>query len=242
MSHNPAQIIRNITVNYNTIATQWDISRFRPSPIKVKVLKAVKKGFVVGDIGCGNGLIIPEVLRHGAKKYYGLDISSQLIKIAKKRYAEEIKKGKVELKVGNALKLPYGNNKLNLVFSFAVMHHLPGSENHLKFLEDLHRVLKPGGKAILINWNLLNKKLSQRFDIKERLMQAEKEGYDKRDVFVPWKATAGENIERFVHIFVPEEIKKLAKQVGFKKIKNEYFEQLGKKEKNGEELVTILQK
>lgn len=237
---NSSQIIRNITANYNTIAKDWDVSRYRPSPIKIKLLKAVKKGMIVGDIGCGNGLIIPEVLKNGAKKYFGLDISSGLIKIAKNKYTAEIKKGIVELKVGNALKLPYGNNKFDVIFSFAVMHHLPDQENHLKFLREINRVLKPGGKAVIINWNLLNKKTSDKFQIKEKLVKTKKEGYNERDVFVGWKATPGKDIKRFIHIFIPEEIKTLARQIKFKKIRNEYFGQLGKKEKNGEELVTTL--
>jgi len=240
MSHNPAQIIRNITANYNTIAKDWDISRYRPSPIKIKLLKAVKKGMIVGDIGCGNGLIIPEVLKNGAKKYFGLDISSGLIKIAKNKYATEIKKGKAELQVGNALKLPYKNNKFDVIFSFAVMHHLPGQENHLKFLQEINRVLKPGGKAVIINWNLLNKKTSDKFQIKEKLVQTKKEGYNERDVFVTWKATPGLDVQRFIHIFISEELKFLAKRAKFKKIKIESYGQFGKKEKNGEELVTTL--
>lgn len=239
---NSSQIIRNITANYNTIAKEWDISRYRPSPIKIKVLKAVKKGMVVGDIGCGNGLIIPEVLKNGAKKYFGLDVSSGLIKIAKRKYVAEIKKNKVELRVGNALKLPYENNKFDVVFSFAVMHHLPGSKNHLKFLQEMNRVLKPGGKAVIINWNLLNEKIVEKFQIKEKLAQTKKEGYNERDVFVGWKATPGLNVQRFIHIFISEELKSLGKQAKFKKIKIENYNQLRKKEKNGEELVMILQK
>jgi len=242
MVYKPSQIIRNITANYNTIATQWDISRFRPSPIKVRVLKVAKKGMVVGDIGCGNGIIISELFKNGIKKYYGLDISSKLVAITKRKYKDEIKKGKVELKVGNALKLAYQKNKFDVVFSFAVMHHLPGVENHLKFLTEIKRVLKPGGKAVIINWNLLNEKLVEKFKIKEKLEKMEKEGYNERDVYVGWNATPGKDVQRFVHIFIPEEIKTLAKQAGFKKIKIEYYNQLGKKEKNGEELVTILQK
>ncbi len=237
---NSSQIIRNIRVNYNTIAKDWDISRYRPSPIKIRVLKAVKKDMIVGDIGCGNGVIIPELLRKGVKKYYGLDISSKLIAIAKKKYKEEIKKGKVEFKVGSALELPYSKNKFDMVVSFAVMHHLPGSENHLKFLREIKRVLKAGGKAIILNWNLLNDKVEKRFNIRESMALCLKKGYDERDVYVGWKATPGKNVMRFIHVFTNDEMKSLVKQVGFSKVKIENYGQLGKKEKNGEEQATIL--
>ena len=242
MPHNPAQIIRNITANYNTIAKDWDASRFRPSEVKVLLLKNAKPGMVVGDIGCGNGIIIPELMKRKIKKYYGLDISSQLIKIAKKRYAEEIKKGQVEFKVGNALKLPYQKNKFDLIFSFATMHHIPGGKNHLKFLQEINKVLKPGGKAIIINWNLLSGATYDRFDIKNALTKSVQNGNGERDVYVGWKGTPGANIRRFIHIFLPEEIAVLAAEAGFTKIKIDYYTQLGTKEQNGEELVTILEK
>jgi len=240
MALKPAQIIRNIAQNYNTIAKEWDVSRYQPSPIKIKLFKAVEKGMVVGDIGCGNGVVIPELLRKGIKKYYGLDISSKLIAIAKKKYSSEIKKGKVEFKVGDALKLPYPKNKFDLVISFAVMHHLPGKENHLKFLTEVKRVLKPGGKAIILNWNLLNEKVAKRFNIKESMELCLNKGYNERDVYVGWKATPGKNIMRFIHVFTNDEMKVLSKQVCFSKIKIDNYGQLGKKEKNGEEQATFL--
>ncbi|HRY36481.1 MAG TPA: class I SAM-dependent methyltransferase [Candidatus Magasanikbacteria bacterium] len=242
MALKPAQIIRNITRNYNTIAKDWDVSRYQPSPIKIQILKAAKKGMVVGDIGCGNGVVIPELLHRGIKKYYGLDISSKLIAIAAKKYKEDIKKGKVEFKVGDALKIPYSKNKFDLVISFAAMHHLPGRENHLKFLTEVKRILKPGGKAIILNWNLLNDKVEKRFNIKESMEVCLKNGYDERDVYVGWKATPGKNVMRFIHVFTKDEMKQLVKQVGFSKFKIENYNQLGKKEKNGEEQATILQK
>jgi len=242
MALKPAQIISNIRANYNTIAKDWDASRFRPNKVKLLLLKTAKPDMIVGDIGCGNGLILPELLKRKIKKYYGLDISKNLIAISKKKYASEIKKGKAEFVVGNALKLPYVKNKFDLIFSLAVMHHLPGKKNHLKFLQEIKRVLKPGGKAIIFNWNLLSPATYERFHIKESLEQAQLKGNEERDLYVGWKATPGQNIRRFIHIFLPDEMAALAGEVGFSQATIQYYGRLGKKEINGEELVTILKK
>ena len=242
MALKPAQIIRNTARNYNTIAKDWDVSRFRPSEVKLLLLKTAKPDMVVGDIGCGNGLILPELLKRKIKKYYGLDISKNLIAIAKKKYAAEIKKDRAEFKVGNALKLPYSKNKFDLIFSLAVMHHIPAKKNHLKFLQEIKRVLKPGGKAVIFNWNLLSPATYERFRIKESLEQAKLKGNEERDLYIGWKATPGKNIQRFIHIFLPDEMALLASQAGFSEAKIQYYGQLGKKETNGEELVTVLKK
>ncbi|MDO9509736.1 MAG: hypothetical protein Q7J14_00430, partial [Candidatus Magasanikbacteria bacterium] len=102
------------------------------------------------------------------------------------------------------------------------------------------RVLKPDGKAVIINWNLLNNKIAKRFNIKESMKITKKNGFNERDVFVGWKATPGENVMRFIHVFSKDEMKILSKQIGFSKIKIENYSQLGKKEKNGEEQAIIL--
>lgn len=242
MALKPVQIIRNTAKNYNTIAKEWDAFRSQPSGLKKDFLKIAKPGMVIGDIGCGNGLILPGLLERNIKKYFGLDISSKLIAIAKEKHASEIKQGKAEFCVGNALKLPYSKNKFDLVYSLAVMHHLPTQKNHLKFLQEIKRVLKPGGKAFIFNWNLFNKKNAEKFNVSEAIKSNRKKKIDERDIFVRWKGTPGQNVQRFIHVFLPDEMAILSAQAGFSKVKIQYYSQLGKKELNGEELVTILQK
>jgi len=205
-------IIRKTKENYNAIASEWDISRARPSGVKLAALKKIKSGVRILDLGCGNAFMAPYVLERGAK-YFGVDISGELIKIAKKKLAKEIKNKQVELRVGGATKLPYKNNFFDGVISFAVMHHIPSEDE----------------------WS------DKRFGISEQLKNPQP-GTDVGDVMIPWKATKGKPIQRYLHNFTKKELLDLARAAGFKSARAEFFRRDAAREKNGEELVLSLVK
>ncbi|KKQ39807.1 MAG: hypothetical protein US58_C0027G0003 [Candidatus Magasanikbacteria bacterium GW2011_GWA2_37_8] len=229
------QIIKEIKEQYNTIASDWDSSRYAPSELKMKQIKKLKNGEKLLDLGCGNGLIVPAVMKKNVK-YIGVDIASALIKIARKKYPE------VDFYVGDATKkLKFKNNSFDKVFSFAVMHHIPSEKLRLKFLQEIYRVLKSGGEAVIINWNLLNDWPRKRFGIEEQIKKPNI-NLGKNDFLVGWTRTPGKNVQRFIHSFTADELKDLSIQAGFTKIKVGNFTRVGKPEKNGEELVLTLVK
>lgn len=223
------EIIKQIKEQYNVIALDWDKSRFKPSILKVKLIKEVRAKDKILDLGCGNGLLVPEFIKKDAF-YTGVDISKELIKIARKKYPNTI------FKVGDVTKkLPFKDKSLDWVFSFAVMHHLPNKKVRVKFLQEIKRVLKVGGKAIIVNWNLFNELNSKRYNVTEKITES-------GDMFVPWYGTVGKDIRRYLHVFKSEEIKNLVKLAGFKNCRVVYYDQDGEKKSNGEELVLFLKK
>ena len=241
MKKEAIQIIRKTREDYNTIAIEFSKTRFLPSGIKLRLLKDIKKNTKVLDLGCGNGLIAMRVIKAGAS-YVGTDISQKLIKIAKNKFKEEIKKGWARFFVADAAKeLPFEDNYFDRVFCFAVLHHIPSDELRLKLLGEVKRVLKNGGEARFIVWNLMNKWPRERFKIKEQLKNL-KSRYEKGDVFVPWKAVGGKVVSRYLHAFTKKELLNLARSVGFQNIKIDFYNRVGQKTKNGEELALQIKK
>lgn len=236
-----SQIIKEVREQYNTIAKDWDASRFRPTEHKAKIVKKVQTGEMVLDLGSGNSLILENVLAPGAR-YFGFDISKELIKVAKAKYRVQIKNKQAEFTSGDATKkLPYGSEYFNVVLSFAVLHHVPTRELRLKFLKEIYRVLKKGGWGAINVWNLKNNWSDKRFKITEQLAQPLLD-LDEGDVRVSWKATSGKVLGRYLHVFASEELEALAKEAGFEKNSVEYYNRAGEKEKNGEELLLIVKK
>jgi len=231
------KIIREMKGNYNLIARDWDNSRVTPSPLKKNLLRPIRRGWRVLDLGCGNGFALPEVIRRGGK-YFGLDYSRNLLALARKKYAAEIKKGKAKFILAEATKLPFKDSSFDFVFSFAVAHHLPSAEKRLEFFKEIFRVLKKGGKAEADAWNLLGEPFAKRFKVKERIAK-QPAGFGPRDLYIPWKATAGKIIPRYFHIFTKKEIIALAKKAGFKKVRADFFRRDGMKHNNGEALVAV---
>ncbi len=184
----------------------------------------VKNKDIVLDFGCGNGRLL-DVFSSKEINYFGLDISSSLLKEAKKRL--EIKKiNNSNIKFINikSLKVPFKDEYFDSVFSIAVLHHVPSRKFRLKILKEFYRVLKPNGKVIITNWNLWQGKylnLIFKYAILKFLGQSQ---MDFSDIMIPWKNQKGEILaKRYYHAFTKRELINLILISGFKIEKIGYF-------------------
>lgn len=101
------------------------------------------RGKTVLDYGCGGGFNSLVLARRGAR-VVALDISPDLIAIARRRMvANRIRSG-VEFVIGSAHEVPVGDESVDVVFGMAILHHL-----HLAVASrEVKRVLRQGGRAI----------------------------------------------------------------------------------------------
>jgi len=97
------------------------------------------KGKRVLEIGSGGGLDSSEFLRNGAEVVCA-DFSELSVKSANELFKEAGLNGNVLL--SDAKLLPFNDSEFDVVYSYGVIHHIPGVE---KVLEEIKRVLRPGG-------------------------------------------------------------------------------------------------
>jgi len=100
------------------------------------------------EVGIGAGTDFIQWVRAGAE-CYGIDLTPEAVEHVNHRlrlYNLEAK----EVKVGDAESLDYPDNMFDIVYSFGVIHHSP---NTIKALEEIIRVLKPGGSAKIMVYN-----------------------------------------------------------------------------------------
>ena len=96
--------------------------------VRMKIVTDLAYGKVL-DVGCGTGYIVKKL------NCYGLDNSKEAIKGCS---------GKVKL--GDATNMPYGSEKFDTVFALDVLEHIG---NDTLALEEIYRVLKHGGSAVI---------------------------------------------------------------------------------------------
>ncbi len=115
-------------------------------------LAKVKPGDKILDVGCGTGN-----LTLTAKKYagpsgsvYGIDASPEMIEEARKKAKRSGLPATFE--IGLIEKLPYPDATLDIVINRLVVHHLPDDLKRRGFAE-IFRVLKPGGRLFLVDFN-----------------------------------------------------------------------------------------
>lgn len=97
------------------------------------------------EIGLGQGADSMQIIQRGAI-YYGIDLTEESIKRLKERF-RLFNQPYQEVVKANAQQIPYEDNFFDLVYSHGVIHHSPEIK---KIVSEIHRVLKPKGKAVIM--------------------------------------------------------------------------------------------
>jgi glycosyltransferase involved in cell wall biosynthesis/ubiquinone/menaquinone biosynthesis C-methylase UbiE len=96
------------------------------------------------EIGGGMGTDLAQFAIHGAT-VTDVDLSSGHLKLAKENFAVRGLRG--EFVQQDAESLVFGDNAFDVVYSNGVLHHTPNTRH---VVEEIFRVLKPGGRAIVM--------------------------------------------------------------------------------------------
>ncbi|WP_455541996.1 class I SAM-dependent methyltransferase [Intestinibacter sp.] len=146
INKNQGDIMKQTTVKYfNNTAEDYDNSHDGKfvNCMYQEIIHRVRnlKGEKILDLGCGNGNIISMLKKEREASYYGLDISENMIKEAKKKCGED-----VNFTVGDAESLPYSDNQFDIIICNASFHHYTKPEVSVK---EIGRVLKKAGTLVL---------------------------------------------------------------------------------------------
>ena len=173
---------RDVQETYDEIAGHFAATRANPWP----ETEAFCKGRAVAvalDVGCANGRNAALLAEH-ADAVVGLDVSGGLLSLARERVPDAV------LLRGDAARLPIGDDAADLAVYVATLHHLPDRSLRRRSLDELARVLAPGGDALVSAWSTAH----DRFEADE--------GFDTH---VDWTLPGGETVPRFYHIYAPAE-------------------------------------
>jgi ubiquinone/menaquinone biosynthesis C-methylase UbiE len=140
--------------NYNRISKWYDtLTAAGEKRLREEGLRRLnaKKGETILEIGFGTGQCVLELAKSvgDSGKVYGIDISDQMLEIAERKAIGAGLSGRIELVCGDALKLPYQDNKFDALFmSFAL--ELFDTNEILPFLKECKRVIKCDGRICVI--------------------------------------------------------------------------------------------
>jgi ubiquinone/menaquinone biosynthesis C-methylase UbiE len=110
----------------------------------------IKGGLRVLDIGCGTGSMAILIKRmHPTAKVVGIDPDPAALSVAERKAKRA--GFSVEFDRGFADHMPYADASFERVFSSFMFHHL-GSDEKTATLNEIRRVLKPGGSLHLLDF------------------------------------------------------------------------------------------
>ena len=134
----------NLYVSYN----KWPIRKLEYSYVISKMQEVVFKGAKVLDAGCGVSSM-PFLWSEFGGDVIAVDFDEKSIALMNK-FEKDVFFGEerhIKTAVCDIMSLPYGDNVFDVVVSTSVLEHLP-YPNYLLAINELYRVLKPGGTLV----------------------------------------------------------------------------------------------
>lgn len=170
--------------------TKYDEFRYRTEGHILEELDKIDfKSKKTLEIGLGQGADSMQIIDRGAL-YYGIDLTEESVRRVKERF-RLFDKTYCEVQVANAEHIPYDDNSFDIVYSHGVIHHSPGIR---QIVNEIHRVLKPGGQAVIMLYykNSFNYYVSMAFVRRAGLMMLQVFPFLAK----PVSKLTGENVER----------------------------------------------
>jgi ubiquinone/menaquinone biosynthesis C-methylase UbiE len=208
---------------WNAIAQSFDSTRREPWDECIDFINNLSRGSLVADVGCGNGRHLIPCAKH-CKKVIGLDVSKELLKIVQKKINEK-KLNNVDLIHSDAVDIPIRENSVDALLYIATLHNISQAYRRIKSLNEINRILKPNGKAIISVWSRWQDKFRQHF-IKKCFTSFDKNEFG--DINIYWRQH-GLNIPRFYHLYSKRELKQNLNETGFEILKLEGVKYFSKK-------------
>ena len=115
----------------------------------ISQLKADQPKLIL-DVATGTADFAIEALKLNPEKVIGVDISEGMLEIGRKKLRRKKLDDRIELRKGDSEKLLFDDNNFDaIIVSFGVRNF----ENLNKGLADMYRVLKPGGKLVVVEFS-----------------------------------------------------------------------------------------
>jgi tRNA (uracil-5-)-methyltransferase TRM9 len=170
---------------YDRIGSHFAKTRAHPWPEVETFLADAPPGAVGLAVGCGNGRHA-RPLADVTDRVVGVDASRALLSVA----ADETADDAVAYVQGDAAALPVADGAVDVGLYVATLHHLRPRAARVRSLDELARVLAPGGRALVSAWSTTH----DRFERDEAF-----------DTTVDWTLPGGETVPRFYHVYDPGE-------------------------------------
>lgn len=111
----------------------------------------VKTGEKVLEVAVGPGLTMLELVRRVGKQttIYGVDISTGMLKLTRERLKSH-GFSNFDLREADSRRLPFDDNVFDVLYNGYMLDLIPFVDMP-GILDEFHRVLKPGGRMVLLN-------------------------------------------------------------------------------------------
>jgi ubiquinone/menaquinone biosynthesis C-methylase UbiE len=136
--------MEGFTAKWYAFLTRKAMDEFKA--LALRVATQIPTGSDVLEVAPGPGYFAIELAKRGDYRITGLDISHTFVEIARKNAAQN--GVAVDFKQGNAASMPFANESFDFLLCRAAFKNFT---QPVQALDEMYRVLKPGGHALIID-------------------------------------------------------------------------------------------
>ncbi|MBU4246208.1 MAG: class I SAM-dependent methyltransferase [Nanoarchaeota archaeon] len=195
-----------VKADYDKFAEEFSKTRQVPWKEVSDFLEKLPKQSFVLDIGCGNGRHIIEAKKRGLDAV-GIDISKNMLKIAKKKTG-------VPWVLGNVLALPFKENAFDNSICIAVVHHFKAEKERILALKEIARASK--SELFVSVWAFEQEKFKKRKSPDIQLGWNNESSRSANASLEAFEGSKPSKHPRFYHLFRKAELEMLAKKAELK--------------------------
>lgn len=146
----PAMIrTEDVRAFFDRCAPSWDAEMIRNDRVIAEILDCaeVREGSSVLDVACGTGVLFPDYIARRVRKVVGIDLSPEMIRIAREKFCDGEERGGTEISVlvGDVTETSFSDAFDTIV----VYNAYPHFSNPDRLIESLTRCLKAGGRLTI---------------------------------------------------------------------------------------------
>lgn len=128
---------QDIIAFFDGLAHHWDADMIRNDRVIATILDnaGITAGKAVLDVACGTGVLFPDYIARGISDLTAIDISSQMVRIAREKYPQ------INILCGDVEEVSF-DQKFDCIMVYNAFPHFPDPD---KLIATLSGLLNPGG-------------------------------------------------------------------------------------------------
>jgi ubiquinone/menaquinone biosynthesis C-methylase UbiE len=165
------------------------------------------------ELGTGTGRIAIGLAELGYEHLLGVELSKEMVKEA--RRISSILELSVAFQQGDATRLKFEDNLFDgAIFGFNGLMQIPGRENRLAALREIHRVVRPGGALVFTTHDRHNPRFRKFWRGQQERWNKGRQKPELLEFGDLWEKTDLGHL--YIHVPTPEEVREALQETGWK--------------------------
>lgn len=152
------EVYNRLVPEFDQLLANWDYMTSKQLSDSALLQQAGIDDAEVLNLGCAFPLD-EMACAHRTRRWVATDLGEQTIRVAEeaaRRHLSDEVMDKLSFEVADGTQLPYADGSFDVTVSFSTVDHVPSADGRQRFIDEMARVTRPGGRVVVTvpnRWN-----------------------------------------------------------------------------------------